>query len=65
VVCARTSLSDWDALALTEQTPAQTTVTPVARDAAPELLADRFGLAGFALGGDSRLVRAAGAGQVP
>jgi N-hydroxyarylamine O-acetyltransferase len=54
----RTSLSDWGELALTEQTPASTSVTPVTRDAVPELLAARFGLGGFALGADGRLVPA-------
>jgi len=55
----RTSLSDWSELALTERTPAQSRVTPVAREVVPELLASRFGLAGFVLAGDGRLVPAA------
>ena len=53
---ARTSLSDWGELALTERTPSDTTVTPVARDAVPELLAERFGLPGFVLDAGGRLV---------
>jgi N-hydroxyarylamine O-acetyltransferase len=52
----RTSLSDWGELALTEQTPAGTSVTPLRREAIPELLATRFSLPGFALGADGRLV---------
>jgi hypothetical protein len=54
-------LSDWSELAVTEQTPARTTVSPVAREAIPQLLATRFGLTGFALGGDGRIVAAADA----
>lgn len=54
---ARTSLSDWGELALTEQTPAGSTVTPVSRDAVPRLLETRFGLQGFALNSDNRVVR--------
>jgi N-hydroxyarylamine O-acetyltransferase len=58
----RTTLSDWGELALTERTPSATTVTPVTREAVPELLAARFELGGFALGTDGRLIREAGAG---
>ncbi len=54
----RISLSDWSGLVLTEQTPAGTNQTAVAREDVPELLATRFGLGGFALGGDGRLLRA-------
>jgi len=50
------ALSDWDGLALTEATPTKSTVTPVQRGAIPELLAERFGLNGFALGADGRVV---------
>jgi N-hydroxyarylamine O-acetyltransferase len=53
---SRLTLSDWDELALTEETPSSRTVTPVARDAVPELLDTRFGLSGFALGDDGRIV---------
>ncbi len=56
----RTSLSDWGELALTEQTPDATTVTPVAREEIPGLLAERFGLPGFALDGEGRVVRGEG-----
>jgi N-hydroxyarylamine O-acetyltransferase len=52
----RTSLSDWGELALSERTPARGAVTPVERQDVPELLASRFGLGGFALGADGRLV---------
>jgi hypothetical protein len=55
---ALTLLSDWSELALTEQTPAQTTVTPVVRDAVPHLLATRLSLPGFTLAVDGRLVPA-------
>jgi N-hydroxyarylamine O-acetyltransferase len=56
-----TLLSDWSELSLSEETPAGTSVTPVERDAIPELLATRFSLPGFALGPDERLVRVAAA----
>jgi hypothetical protein len=41
--------------------PAGTSVTPLKREAIPELLATRFSLPGFALGADERLVRATAA----
>lgn len=49
-------LRDWDGLALKEQTPASAIVTPVAQSAVPELLATRFGLPGYAVSADGRLV---------
>jgi N-hydroxyarylamine O-acetyltransferase len=52
----RTALSDWNELALTELRPGGETVTPVSREAVPELLATRFGLDGFTLGPDGRLL---------
>jgi N-hydroxyarylamine O-acetyltransferase len=52
------SLSDWDELALTEQTPERTTVTPVTRGAVPGLLDERFGLPGFILNRNGRIARA-------
>jgi N-hydroxyarylamine O-acetyltransferase len=55
---SHTLLSDWGGLALTEETAAGITVTPVERDEVPELLAANFGLTGFAMGTDGRLVRA-------
>jgi N-hydroxyarylamine O-acetyltransferase len=45
----RTVLSDWGELSLTVQTPSARTVVPVERDQIPDLLAERFGLPGFAL----------------
>ena len=50
-----TLLCDWSELSLSERTPAGTTVTPLQREAIPELLARRFSLPGFALGADERL----------
>jgi hypothetical protein len=56
---SRALLSDWDTLALTEQTPAASTTKPLARNQVPRLLADRFGLPGFELGPDDRIVLSA------
>jgi len=56
-----TLLCDWSELSLSEQTPAGTSVTPLQREAIPELLATRFSLPGFALDADGRLVRVAAA----
>jgi N-hydroxyarylamine O-acetyltransferase len=53
----RTSLSDWGGLALSRKTPSTATSSPVGRDQVPGLLAEHFGLAGFTLGDDGRLVR--------
>jgi len=55
----RTTLSDWGELALVQQTPHERTVTEVAREDIPVLLAERFGLEGFALDASGRVVRAA------
>jgi N-hydroxyarylamine O-acetyltransferase len=49
-------LCDWSELSLSEQTPAGTRVTPLEREAIPELLATRFSLPGFTLAADRRLV---------
>jgi N-hydroxyarylamine O-acetyltransferase len=54
-----TLLCDWSELSLSEHTPAGTSVTPLAREAIPELLATRFSLPGFALDADERLLRVA------
>jgi N-hydroxyarylamine O-acetyltransferase len=54
----RVSLSDWDELALREQTPSTTAVTPITRDAIPGLLETLFGLPGFVQSGDGRTVPA-------
>ena len=62
IVCAhaedgsQTTLSDWDGLALKEETPGGTSVTPVAREDVPELLAHRFGLSGYTMSAEGRLV---------
>jgi N-hydroxyarylamine O-acetyltransferase len=52
---------DWSELSLNEETPAGTSVTPLEREAIPDLLATRFFLPGFALGADGRIVRVTGA----
>jgi len=52
----RTTLSDWSGLTLTEETPEGAAVTAVERDAVPGLLAARFGLGGWVMGADGRLV---------
>ncbi len=54
----RTTLSDWGELALTVQTPAGGTATPVAREEIPQLLDRRFGLSGFELDDEGRVVHA-------
>jgi N-hydroxyarylamine O-acetyltransferase len=54
----RTALSDWDSLSITERTAEGASVEAVARHEVPALLADRFGLPGFALDADGRVVRA-------
>ncbi len=54
----RLSLSDWGGLVLTEATPDGATVTPVERAEIPTLLASRFGLPGFAVRDDGRVVAA-------
>ena len=55
----RTSLSDWSALALTEETPERSQVTEVERDAVPGILEERFGLGGYEVGAGGRIVSAA------
>lgn len=52
----RASLSDWGELSLIEHAPTGHTVTPVVRQEVPTLLAHRFGLPGFALDADGRIV---------
>lgn len=52
---ARTALSDWSGLALTERTPQETRTTSLELDAVPALLQERFGLGGFAVGADGRI----------
>jgi N-hydroxyarylamine O-acetyltransferase len=53
----RVSLSDRNGLALTEQTPAARRVTPVAIEQVPQLLEERFSLAGFSLRAGGELLR--------
>lgn len=53
----RVALSDWHDLVLTIRTPAQTTVTAVARDMIPRLLGEHFGLTGFELDASGRIMR--------
>lgn len=61
----RTSLTNWSELAFTKQTPAESTVTPIAHDDIPELLASRFDLSGWSLGAEGRVVPATdGSGHV-
>lgn len=52
----RTSLSDWDELALVEATPVRRTVTPVTLEMVPGLLETHFGLPGFGVSPDGRIV---------
>jgi N-hydroxyarylamine O-acetyltransferase len=52
----RLALSDWSGLALSERTPVRRIETPVQRESLPGLLAERFGLDGFVLDADGRLV---------
>jgi N-hydroxyarylamine O-acetyltransferase len=56
----RRMLRDWDGtgLALKEQTPAGSTLTDVADQELPDVLAQTFGLPGFGLGPDGRLAPA-------
>jgi N-hydroxyarylamine O-acetyltransferase len=54
----RTTLSDWGGLTLTEETASGAVVTTIELDAVPALLATRFGLAGYRLGADGRIVAA-------
>jgi N-hydroxyarylamine O-acetyltransferase len=56
----RLRLSDWEELVLVEKTPDSETVTPLARDAIPQVLQERFGLPGFTLDVDGRVVRSRG-----
>ncbi|HEX3510482.1 MAG TPA: arylamine N-acetyltransferase [Solirubrobacteraceae bacterium] len=55
---SRTTLSDWDGLALTERTPGGSSRTELRREQVPALLAERFGLDGFVLDERERLVPA-------
>jgi N-hydroxyarylamine O-acetyltransferase len=56
---SQVSLSDWSGTVLTKLTPTESKVTPVAREAVPELLERVFDLPGFALAQDGKVVPAA------
>src|ERR1700759_5686467 len=53
----RLSLSDWNELVFATQTPSGNSSSPVALEAVPGLLESEFGLPGFSLSGDGRIVR--------
>lgn len=55
---SRTELSDWDELAFVVESPAGRTVTPISRAEIPGRLEADFGLGGFELSADGRVVRA-------
>ena len=55
---SRTILNNWNDLSLTEETATRRKTTPVAVEQVPALLAERFGLTGFAIRPDGRLGRA-------
>jgi N-hydroxyarylamine O-acetyltransferase len=55
----RTSLSDWGELAVTLQTPSGSEATAISREEIPQTLEERFGLAGFTLDREGRVVAAA------
>ena len=52
----RLSLSDWTELALVRQTPTGSSPTPVALESVPGLLESEFGLPGFSLSAEKRIV---------
>jgi N-hydroxyarylamine O-acetyltransferase len=56
----RRMLSDRGELAMRMQTPSETTVTPIRRLDVPGALQQHFGLAGFGLNEDGRVIRDAG-----
>ena len=55
---SRAEMSDWDELSYVEETPAERTVTAIERADVPRLLESRFGLPGFTLAANGRVVRA-------
>lgn len=61
----RVSLSDRDGLKLITQTPASTSSTSLRREEIPTILAERFGLDGFVLDRDGRIVRSGERRAVP
>ncbi|HWE11511.1 MAG TPA: arylamine N-acetyltransferase [Solirubrobacteraceae bacterium] len=54
---SRVTMSDWDGLSLTEETPTDRTVIAIERTDVPRLLDAQFGLPGFALADSGRIVR--------
>ena len=52
----RVSVSDWGEPTLTDWTPTDSRAEPIERDQLPRLLQDEFGLGGFELDADGRLV---------
>jgi N-hydroxyarylamine O-acetyltransferase len=52
----RLSLSDWNELALLSQTPTGSSASPVALESVPGLLESEFGLPGFSLSAEGRIV---------
>jgi len=61
----RLSLRDWDGLTLSRQTPAGTRAEPLAREEIPGVLAERFGLEGFALDSQGRVTLASERSTAP
>jgi N-hydroxyarylamine O-acetyltransferase len=53
----RTSLSDWNELSLVRQTPAGDSVSPVELESVPGVLESEFGLPGFSVSSEGRIVR--------
>jgi N-hydroxyarylamine O-acetyltransferase len=53
----RLSLSDWTELAFVTQTPNGSSTSPVELESVPGLLESEFGLPGFSLSGEGRIVR--------
>jgi hypothetical protein len=59
----RIVVSDRDGLQISVSTPSGTRAQPLAHEQLPELLAREFGLDGFALGADGRLLAADASGS--
>ena len=53
----RLSLSNWTELAFVTQTPSGSSTSPVGLESVPGLLESEFGLPGFSLSGEGRIVR--------
>lgn len=53
----RLSLSNWTELAFVTQTPSESSTSPVELESVPGLLESEFGLPGFSLSGEGRIVR--------